>query len=92
MELVTFSLRSTGRSPSFGVAALSTRGIVVPLGIHTASNFGQWFMGLKETAGVLRPVVETGFEHQADTLGYAGYLAGMLLAAIGFWLWRRRQV
>jgi len=74
----------------FGIAALSTRGIAVPLGIHAAFNFGQWFVGQKETAGVLRPVVDAGFDHQADVLGYAGYLAGMLLAASGFWLWRKR--
>jgi len=74
-----------------GMAALSTRGIVVPLGIHTAFNFGQWFMGQKEIAGVLRPVVDAGFGHQADTLGYVGYLAGMLLAASGFWLWRKHR-
>ena len=75
----------------FGMAALSTRGIVVPLGIHTAFNFGQWFMGQKEIAGVLRPVVDAGFDHQADALGYAGYLVGMLLAASGFWLWRKHR-
>ena len=73
------------------MAALSTRGIAVPLGIHTAFNFGQWCMGLKETAGVLRPVIDTDFDHQADILGYAGYLAGMFLAASGFWLWRKRH-
>jgi hypothetical protein len=75
----------------FGVAALSTRGIFVPLGIHAAFNFGQWFVGLKETAGVFRPVVDTGFNHQADALGFAGYLAGMFLAALGFWLWRKHH-
>jgi membrane protease YdiL (CAAX protease family) len=75
----------------FGMAALSTRGIVVPLGIHTAFNFGQWFMGQKEIAGLLRPVVDAGFDHQADTLSYVGYLAGMLLAASGFWLWRKHR-
>jgi membrane protease YdiL (CAAX protease family) len=74
----------------FGMAALATRGIAVPLGIHATFNFGQWLMGQKETAGVWRPVIDSGFSDSANTLGYAGYLAGMLLAAAGFWLWRKR--
>lgn len=75
----------------FGMAALATRGIAVPLGIHTAFNFGQWLMGQKEIAAVWTPVVDTGFERHADTLGYIGYLGGMLIATAGFWLWKRRH-
>ncbi|HEV2465264.1 MAG TPA: CPBP family intramembrane glutamic endopeptidase [Acidobacteriaceae bacterium] len=71
----------------FGMAALATRGVAVPLGIHSAFNFGQWFMGQKEIAGPLQLVVDPGFARQAETLGYAGYLAGVLLATAGFWLW-----
>lgn len=76
----------------FGLAALTTRGIAVPLGIHAAFNFGQWVMGQKELAGLYRPVVEAGFEKQAEALGYAGYLLGTLLAARGFCLWQRGRV
>lgn len=75
----------------FGMAAIATRGIAVPLGIHVAFNFGQWFMGQKEIAGPLQLVVDPGFTRQAETLGYAGYLAGTLFATAGFWLWRRRR-
>lgn len=57
----------------FGIAALATRGLAVPLGIHAAFNFGQWFMGQKENAGALRLVIDTGFDKQAETLGYAAY-------------------
>lgn len=74
----------------FGMAALATRGIAVPFGIHTAFNFGQWLMGQKEIAGMWTPVVDRGFDRQADTLGYIGYLGGVLIAASGFWLWKRR--
>ena len=75
----------------FGMAALATRGLAVPLGIHAAFNFGQWMMGQKETTGVWTPVVDTGFSGRAETLGYAGYLAGMFIATVGFWLWKRRR-
>lgn len=73
----------------FGMAALATRGIAVPLGVHAAFNFGQWFMGQKGYAGPLRLVVDAGFTRQAEVLGYAGYLTGTLLAAAGFWLFRK---
>ncbi|MGH9585499.1 MAG: lysostaphin resistance A-like protein [Acidobacteriaceae bacterium] len=76
----------------FGMAALATRGIAVPLGIHFAFNFGQWFMGQKELAGPLQLVVDAGFTRQAETLGYTGYLTGTLLAAAGFWLYRRNRL
>jgi uncharacterized protein len=66
------------------MAALATRGIAVPLGIHTAFNFGQWLMGQKDTAGMWTPVVDTGFDRQAEALGYISYLTGMLLAAFRF--------
>jgi membrane protease YdiL (CAAX protease family) len=75
----------------FGMAALATRGIAVPLGIHAAFNLGQWLMGQKDIPGMWKPVVDTGFDRQADTLGYLGYLTAMLLAASGFWLWKQRS-
>jgi membrane protease YdiL (CAAX protease family) len=75
----------------FGMAALATRGIAVPLGIHTAFNFGQWLMGQKDNTGLWTPVIDTGFDRQANTLGYVGYLGGMLLAASAFWLWKKRR-
>jgi hypothetical protein len=73
----------------FGMAALATRGIAVPLGIHVAFNFGQWAMGQKENAGLWRPIINAGFNRQAETLGYVGYLLGALATAFAFWLWQR---
>jgi len=74
----------------FGMAALATRGLAVPVGIHTGFNFLQWVMGQKEVSGPFRLVVESGFAGQADAIGYAAYLVGMILAASGFWFWFRR--
>lgn len=75
----------------FGMAALATRGLAVPFGIHAAFNFAQWLMGQKEVAGVWTPVVDAGFSQRANTLGYVDYLAAMLIATAGFWLWKRRH-
>jgi membrane protease YdiL (CAAX protease family) len=75
----------------FGMAALASRGIAVPLGIHAAFNFGQWLMGQKEISGPWQPVIDAGFTDQAEILGYTAYLVGTLLAASGFWLWSRNR-
>lgn len=75
----------------FGMAALATRGLAVPLGIHAAFNFAQWVTGQKETAGPFKLIVDPGFSDRAEMLGYAAYLTGTLIAAATFWLWRTRR-
>jgi membrane protease YdiL (CAAX protease family) len=75
----------------FGMAALATRGIAVPLGIHFAFNLGQWVMGQKETAGLWRVSVDPAFQKQAEALGYSAYILGTLAAAFCFWLHYRRR-
>ena len=75
----------------FGMAALRTRGLAVPLGIHAAFNFAQWFMGQKETAGPFKLLVDSGFSGRAETFGYGAYLTGTLIATSAFWLWHTRR-
>ena len=51
-------------------------------------------MGQKDIAGMWRPVVDTGFDRQSQTLGYIGYIgyiAGMLFAAAVFWFWKKQR-
>jgi hypothetical protein len=73
------------------MAALATRGLAVPFGIHSAFNFAQWVMGQKETPGPLTIVVDAGFAGQVEALGYAAYLAGMVVAAAAFWFWGKHR-
>ena len=75
----------------FGMAALATRGIAVPLGIHFAFNLGQWVMGQKEITGFWQPSIDPIFQKQAETLGFTGYLLGTFAAACCFWMWYRRR-
>lgn len=75
----------------FGMAALATRGIAVPLGIHFAFNLGQWVMGQKEVAGFWHASIDPTFQKQAEALGYTGYFLGTLAAAYCFWLRYRRR-
>ena len=78
----------------FGIAAIATKGLAMPIGLHAAWNFGQWILGLKEQPGMLTAIVEKGNEQHAEIVGFSSYLAVMGLATAGFWLWdiyRRRN-
>lgn len=75
----------------FGMAALATRGIAIPLGIHFAFNLGQWVMGQKEITGFWRASMDPAFQKQAEALGYTGYFLGTFAAACCFWLRYRRR-
>lgn len=66
----------------FGLAALRSKGIVLPLGIHTAWNFGQWALGLKTGSGIYKLVIEKGYEYQADQFGWIGYVIAMGCAIV----------
>lgn len=70
----------------FGMAALATRGLAVPIGLHAAWNFGQWTLGEKETSGLWRPVVEQGYKQHVDHVGMLGYLLVFGSATVAFYL------
>ncbi len=75
----------------FGMAAIATQGLAVPIGVHAAWNVGHWALGLKGTPGLWRVVVDA--QHQQGS-GFAGILiydAVMLSGAFGFWMWNRRS-
>ncbi len=75
----------------FGMAAIATRGLAVPIGMHAAWNFGQWMLGEKETAGFWRPVVARGYNASVDHAGMVAYLMVFGAAIVGFWLVGRRR-
>ncbi|HEV7768364.1 MAG TPA: type II CAAX endopeptidase family protein [Thermoanaerobaculia bacterium] len=74
----------------FGAAALATRGLAVPIGVHAAWNFGHWALGLKGSAGIWQPV---GSENGPDAYRVAMllYAIVMLSAALLFVWWQRRS-
>ena len=73
----------------FGMAAITTRGLAVPIGLHAAWNFGDWILGGKGSPGLWQVVVEEGQQQRAQFVGTIGYLAVMSLATIAFWMWYR---
>jgi uncharacterized protein len=75
----------------FGMAALATRGLAVPIGVHAAWNFGQWALGLRGGPALWRPVVREGLQEGADLTATIIYYAVFGSAILAFWLWRRRR-
>jgi hypothetical protein len=70
----------------FGMAALVTRGLALPIGLHAAWNFGQWTLGEKESSGIWRPIVEQGYTLHVDYMGMLSYLLVFGSSTVALWL------
>jgi hypothetical protein len=76
----------------FGIAALSTRGLAVPIGLHIAWNFGQWALGFKDNTGIWHAIVDKGYETRVENAGFISYLIIMILGILGFCFYWRKKV
>jgi membrane protease YdiL (CAAX protease family) len=83
-------LGSATGSLLFGMAAIATRGLAVPIGLHAAWNFGQWVVGGKEMPGRWTVVVEPGFRDSVQQIGMMSYLIVFGLAICAFWFYHQR--
>ena len=45
---------TTAGSVLFGLAALASRGLAFPIGVHAAWNAGSWLIGMKDETGYWR--------------------------------------
>jgi hypothetical protein len=75
----------------FGMAALATRGLAMPIGIHAAWNIGDWVRGGKGNGGLWHAVVEPGSAAYADKVAIGSYVAVMVCALAGLWWMQRRS-
>jgi membrane protease YdiL (CAAX protease family) len=75
----------------FGMAAITTRGLAVPIGLHAAWNFGDWMHSGKGAGGLWHPIILEDYRNRADQSAWAGYVVVMLLATLIFWWLLRRQ-
>jgi membrane protease YdiL (CAAX protease family) len=72
----------------FGFAALRTNGIALPIGLHTAWNFGQWCFGFKKESGIFGSIVDKGFEGVVERNAWISYLIIMTLAVVIFYFYK----
>jgi uncharacterized protein len=75
----------------FGMAAIATKGLALPIGLHAAWNFGDWALGGKGSHGLWTVVVKEGHQQRAQHVGTVGYLVVMGLATLAFWIWYRSK-
>ncbi len=76
----------------WGMSAVATRGLAVPVGLHAAWNFASWSAGSRAETGPLRMILEDDALERTQAVGTVSYLAifGALTAA--FWFVHRRGV
>ncbi|MDC6364863.1 MULTISPECIES: CPBP family intramembrane glutamic endopeptidase [Flavobacteriaceae] len=75
----------------FGLAALKTKGLALPLGLHVAFNFGNWAFGFKGRPGIWEVIVEKGYDTQVNNIGLAAYVFAMGLAIIGICIFYKKE-
>jgi membrane protease YdiL (CAAX protease family) len=82
---------ATGGGVLFGAAALATRGLAIPMGLHAAWNVGSWAVGEKDGAGIWR-IVASGADARISQVGNLTYLLVMAVGTAGFvWFARSRR-
>ena len=75
----------------FGMAAIATRGLAIPIGVHAGWNFGHWSLGHKGTAGIWSATAVEGYDDEAQFVGMIAYVAVMGSATLMFWWWHRHN-
>lgn len=75
----------------FGMAAVATDGLAVPVGVHAVWNFGEWALGGKDVRlagpGLWAVAAPAPARSAAGTVAYLAAFGGATLA---FWAWHRR--
>lgn len=75
----------------FGLAALKTKGLALPLGLHFAWNFTQWLLGFKDKTGVWQEIVENDKNQYAENVALIGFVVAMSISICGISIYYRRQ-
>ncbi|WP_167668134.1 CPBP family intramembrane glutamic endopeptidase [Mucilaginibacter gossypiicola] len=75
----------------FGIAALRSGGIALPLGIHTAWNFSQWYVGFKLEKGMYDAIVPEAFQSSNQMVIQVSYIVIMLGAIAAFYFYKSPQ-
>lgn len=76
----------------FGMAAIASRGLALPIGLHAAWNFGDWILGGKGSGGLWNAVIDEGHRESARLVATIAYLVLMGSATFAFWIWYRWRV
>jgi membrane protease YdiL (CAAX protease family) len=75
----------------FGMTAIASRGLAMPIGLHAAWNIGSWSAGEKNNSGIWRMAVDEDVLSRAAAVGAASYVVIFALATFAFWRWWRSR-
>lgn len=75
----------------FGMAALATRGLAFPIGLHAAWNIGDWARGTKSPDGLWQVRLQPGLADHVERVAILSYVGVMSIAFAGLWLWYRKS-
>lgn len=75
----------------WGMSAVATRGIAVPIGLHAAWNFTGWFAGNRAEVGVLRMIIDEDSLALTQTVGTISYLFIFISLTFIFWWVQKKR-
>lgn len=75
----------------FGMVAIASRGLAMPIGVHAALNFARWAAGENNAAGIWTMVVDAQTQARLATVAPSIGVAVTLLATIAFWRWHESR-
>ena len=88
MQTIAFGVIPPGLL--WGMSALATRGLGVPIGLHAAWNFAGWSAGSRAETGLLHMAVEDGGLEWTQQVGNMSYLLVFGALTVAFWFVHRR--
>lgn len=75
----------------WGMSAIATRGLAVPIGLHAAWNFTSWSAGNRAETGLLTMIVDDDALALTQQVGMVSYLSVFGALTVAFWFIHRRQ-
>jgi uncharacterized protein len=73
----------------FGLTALASGGLAMPIGLHAATNLARWAVGESGTAGLWSMTIDASARERITRIAPVTGIAITLSAALGMWLWYR---
>ncbi len=91
-DLRTIALGVVPPGLLWGMSAVATRGLAVPIGLHAAWNFASWSAGNRAESGPLRMILENDAVERTQAVGTASYLTIFAALTAAFWFVHRRRL
>jgi uncharacterized protein len=73
----------------YGMAAIASRGLAMPIGVHAGWNLASWSIGEKKALGIWTMTVEEQASARIATVAPIIGVAVVVLTAVAFWRWHQ---